>query len=190
VPSDKALKASCNASCDVDKCPPGAFVVLVCGFHPDGFDMLKQPLRIALPLLATLSLAACSAPGLPDQLPFAEPGVSFTIVPSGVGCTSTGSYRGKVSWEVPGSMTSKVEIQVGEQERQVFARSNESVGSEETGDWVSKGMVFALIDRNTDMLLAAIEAGPGQCDAAPAGDAEGDAEAGGDSADGAPSEGE
>ncbi|HEU4773848.1 MAG TPA: hypothetical protein VFS82_04925 [Lysobacter sp.] len=152
--------------------------------------MLKPLSRKTLPLLAALSLAACSAPGLPEQLPFAEPGVGFTVVPGGVGCTSTGSYRGKVSWEVPGSMTSKVEIQVGAQERQVFARSNESVGSEETGDWVSKGMVFALIDRNTDMLLAAIEAGPGQCDAAPAGDAEGDAETGGDRADGTPSEGE
>lgn len=144
--------------------------------------MLKQLPRIALPLLAALSLAACSAPGLPESLPFAEPGVSFTVAPSGAGCTSTGSYQGKVSWEVPGAMTSKIEIQVGAQERQVFARSNEPVGSEETGDWVSKGMVFVLLDRNTGMLLAAIEAGPGQCDEAKAGDAE--------TAAGMPSEGE
>jgi hypothetical protein len=148
--------------------------------------MLKQLPRIALPLVAALSLAACSAPGLPEQLPFAEPGVSFAVVPSGVGCTSTGSYRGKVSWEVPGSMTSKIEIQVGAQERQVFARSNDTVGSEETGDWVSKGMVFVLLDRNTDMLLAAIEAGPGQCDAATEGDTVGD----GETAAGMPSESE
>jgi hypothetical protein len=195
VPSDKAGKGSSNIIERHHRVLPvaagaGDFVVLVCGFLLHGPDMLKPLPRLMLPLFAALSLAACSAPGLPEQLPFLEPGVSFTVVPSGVGCTSTGSYRGKVSWEVPASMTSKVEIQVRGQERQIFARSNEPVGSEETGVWVSKGMLFALIDRNTDMLLAAIEAGPGQCDAAPAGEGEGDTETGGDSADGKPSEGE
>ncbi len=130
------------------------------------FHMRKQLSRLALPMIIALSLVACSASGVPGQLPFAEPGVSFTVVPSEVGCTPTGSYRGEVRWEVPGAMSSKIEVQVGAQQRQLFARSNESVGSEKTGVWVSKGMVFVLVDRTTGMVLAAIEAGPGQCNEA------------------------
>lgn len=130
--------------------------------------MSQRTLRSAFLVAAGVSLVACSAPGLPEQLPFAEPGVSFTVAPASTGCTDSGAYRGKVSWDVPAAISSKIEIQVGAQERKVFARSNESAGSEETGDWVSEGMVFALVDRDSDMPLAAIKAGPGQCAAAAA----------------------
>ncbi len=61
-------------------------------------------------------------------------------------------------------MSSKIEIQVGSGEPEVFTRSNEAVGSEETGVWVSEGMLFAMRDRDTEMLLAALKAGPGNCD--------------------------
>lgn len=133
--------------------------------------MSQRTLRSAFFLAAGASLVACSAPGLPEQLPFAEPGVSFTVAPVGAGCTDAGAYRAKVSWDVPPAVSSKIEIQVGAQERKVFARSNDPAGSEETGDWVTAGLVFALVDRDSDMPLAAIQAGPGQCAAAAATDA-------------------
>ncbi|MGY0556298.1 hypothetical protein [Lysobacter sp. A421] len=116
--------------------------------------------------LAGLMLAACSAPEVPTQLPFAEPGVTFTVTPAGPGCAPDGTYRSAVNWDVPLSMSSKIEIQIGADERKVFARSDESMGTEQTDAWTSDGMVFILLDRDTDMLLAAVAAGPGRCEAA------------------------
>ena len=127
--------------------------------------MSHRLIRLLATFVLVVSLGACSPPALPDQFPFAEPGVEFSVVPDGIGCTPEGAYRGKVSWEVPGAMSSKIEIQVGGEDHKVFARSNESSGSETTGDWVNAGMVFVMRDRDTDMVLAALKAGPGQCDA-------------------------
>lgn len=117
---------------------------------------------VAMSFVLAVSLAACGAPQVPEQLPFVEPGVEFSVAPAGMGCTPEGAYRGKVTWDVPLSMSSKIEIQVGD-ERQVFARSNDSAGSEQTGVWVSEGMVFVLLDRDTDMVMGALKAGPGNC---------------------------
>ena len=111
---------------------------------------------------ATLLLAACGKPEIPEQLPYAEPGAVLQVTPVGEGCGAGGSYRARVSWDVPPALSNKVEIQVG-REHKVFARSDAAAGEEETGEWTSEGMVFSLLDRETDMLLAAVEAGPGNC---------------------------
>ncbi|MCE7031868.1 hypothetical protein LY625_04425 [Lysobacter sp. GX 14042] len=120
--------------------------------------------RRVLPAAALVALlAACGrADEVPAQLPFLEPGVAFTVEPlAGASCDG-GAYRAVARWEVPSSLTSKVEIQVSDQ-RQVFARSNDAAGAEETGQWTSDGMLFVLLDRETGMLLAALRAGPGPC---------------------------
>lgn len=117
---------------------------------------------MASSLVLAVSLVACSAPPVPEQLPFAEPGVEFSVVPVNSGCSPEGYYRATVSWDVPMATSSKIEIQVGD-ERQVFARSNDAAGNEQTGDWVDEGMMFVLRDRDTDMILAALKAGPGNC---------------------------
>lgn len=124
--------------------------------------MLQRVVPVASSLLLVLSLVACGAPPVPEQLPFAEPGVEFSVVPAGNGCMPEGLYRGTVSWDVPLAVSSKIEIQVGDK-RQVFARSNDAAGSEQTGDWVAEGMTFVLLDRDTDMVLAALKAGAGNC---------------------------
>ena len=124
--------------------------------------MLRSVIPVASSLVLAASLVACSAPPVPGQLPFAEPGVEFSIAPASPGCSPEGHYRAAVSWDVPLATSSKVEIQVGD-EHKVFARSNDAAGSEQTGDWVGEGMLFVLRDRDTDMILAALKAGPGNC---------------------------
>lgn len=123
-------------------------------------------LRVVLPALAIAGLlVACGRPDeVPAQLPYFEPGVQFSVEPAAGATCNNGAYRGVASWEVPPSLTSKVEIQVGDQ-RQVFARSNDASGSEETGEWTSSGMLFVLLDRETDMVLGALRAGAGPCGA-------------------------
>src|SRR5690606_15605599 len=93
---------------------------------------------------------------------FAEPGVTFSVAPADPGCSPQGHYRATVSWDVPMAMSSRIEIQVGD-EHKVFTRSNDAAGSEQTGDWVGEGMLVVLRDRGTDMVLAALRAGPGNC---------------------------
>lgn len=125
--------------------------------------MASRFVPVATSLALALALAACSAPPTPEQLPFFEPGVEFTVNQVGTGCTADGAYRAKVSWDVPPSMSSKIEVQVGEDRSGIFARSNDSTGSEETGDWVRDGTLFVMVDRDTEMVLAAVKAGPGNC---------------------------
>lgn len=126
--------------------------------------------RTALGLAAALVLAGCGKPE-PEGMPFAESGVEFSVKQLG-SCTPEGAYRGQVSWLVPETLTSKVEIQVSRERRQIFARSNERVGSKDTDPWVHAGLEFYLLDREGDTVLAAFEAGP--CSGLPAGEAAAD----------------
>jgi len=112
---------------------------------------------------ALVLLAACGRPGeVPEQLPHAESGVDFRVEPVADATCNEGAYRALVQWDVPPSLTSKVEVQVSEQ-RQIFARSNDAAGNKETEEWTSEGLLFVLLDRETGMTLAALEAGPGPC---------------------------
>ena len=121
-------------------------------------------LRRVLPAAAALALlAACGRPGeVPEQLPHAEPGVEFSVEPVAGATCDNGAYRALVQWDVPPSLTSKIEVQVSDQ-RQIFARSNDAAGNKETEEWTSEGLLFVLLDRETGMTLAALEAGPGPC---------------------------
>ena len=61
------------------------------------------------------------------------------------------SGRTTVSWNAPGSTA--VEVHVGSAAGPIFA-SGGPVGAAETGDWVSNGMVFVLVDAATHTQLA------------------------------------
>ncbi len=56
-----------------------------------------------------------------------------------------------ISWNAPGS--SKVEVHIGSATGTLFADGG-STGSQQTGDWVSNGMVFVLVDGSTHATLA------------------------------------
>lgn len=120
--------------------------------------------RRILPTAAlAVLLAACGRPDeVPEQLPYMEPGVEFAVEALSSATCNGGAYRASARWDVPTTLTTRIEIQVSD-DRQVFARSNDSIGSEETGEWTSKGMLFVLLDRETGMLLAALRAGAGPC---------------------------
>ena len=114
-------------------------------------------------LVIVLALCGCSpVPSEPESMPFAVPGARLDVTPAGLGCSSEGLYAADVAWSLDPGVAPTVEIQVGA-ERKVFARADEPAGSEQTGEWVSPGMRFYLLDRESDRLLAAVEAGAGQC---------------------------
>jgi len=122
-------------------------------------------------ILATflaVSLCACKEPtspgkAAPAEMPFALPGVSLSVTQSSETCQPTGAYRATVAWEVPANLASRLEVQVDATERKHFVRSTQRTGQHQTGEWVSKGLAFFLIDRDTDMLLAATTARAGDC---------------------------
>ncbi|MDQ3617368.1 MAG: hypothetical protein M3374_01345 [Pseudomonadota bacterium] len=122
---------------------------------------LTLPAAISIAVLVTLS--ACTAkPEIPEQLPFATAGASLTVTQVGTNCSANGVYSADVAWQVADTLALKIEIQVG-REGKVFARSNERIGSEATGEWVSPGSLFLLLDRDSKQLLAATPAGAGNC---------------------------
>ncbi|MFP7722066.1 hypothetical protein [Lysobacter sp. A3-1-A15] len=118
-------------------------------------------------LAAAFALGACTpAPTEPPAMPFAVPGAELTVIAADAACGPTGAYVADVAWRVDPAVAPKLEIQVGRDERKVFARSNEAGGTERTGEWVSSGMRFYLLDRESSRLLAAVDAGPGRCERA------------------------
>ena len=124
-----------------------------------------------LPGFIVVLLSAC-APGVapaPQQMPFAEPGVSLSVTQSSKTCGPGGAYRATVAWQVPTTMAPRLEVQVDATERKHFVRSTERSGRHETGDWVAAGLAFFLVDRDANKVLAAMTAGPGDCGPTPAG---------------------
>ena len=119
--------------------------------------------RSAAVLAIAAALGACSpVPTEPESMPFSVPGAQISVTPTAGGCSPEGAYTADVAWALDAGIAPTIEIQVG-LERKVFARSDEASGSEPTGAWVSPGMRFYLLDRESDRLLAAVEAGPGRC---------------------------
>lgn len=112
-------------------------------------------------------LAACGRqpPVVPEQ-PFTAPGVSFSLTPSAArDCEPDTVYRARLNWRIenPGDKV-RLEIRVNAADGQLFARSDDPVGSAETGEWVARGMWFLLLDRRSGKLLGAQRAGPERCD--------------------------
>ncbi len=65
-------------------------------------------------------------------------------------CAPTGLPKVRVAWEVPSDLL--VEIRIGAPEGTVFARSRGS-GSRDTGNWVTDGMEFFLVDVEAGQVL-------------------------------------
>jgi Glycoside hydrolase family 44 len=82
----------------------------------------------------------------PEVAPTISAGPNPISVETGVGVGQTTIY-----WNAPGS--NSVEVHVGSASGNLFA-SGGSSGSSLTGDWVSNGMVFFLVDSSTHSVLA------------------------------------
>jgi len=82
---------------------------------------------------------------------FAGPGGNATIIASPNPIPGATAGQTTISWNAPGS--SAVEVHVGTATGTLFA-SGASSGSAETGDWVSNGMVFVLVDATSHATLA------------------------------------
>lgn len=115
--------------------------------------------RMSWAICLMLVLAACGPQPAPS-MPYAAPGVQFTVTPMAGNCR-----RATVAWLVPATMPAKTEVQVDDI-RKVFTRSNDRVGHEDTGDWVAEGQEFYLLDRESGKVLAAVQAGSEYCSTA------------------------
>jgi hypothetical protein len=116
--------------------------------------------------ITTLLLSGCGRDdgGTPGR-PFVTEGVHFALTPSAArDCDPETVYEAVVGWRVQRPGRVRVDIRVGGEDGQLFARSNEAEGSARTGPWVSRGMWFLLIDRDSGEVLAAQRAGPETCD--------------------------
>lgn len=123
---------------------------------------MANKLMIAACLLS--ASAACSrTPQAPPAMPYAAPGVHFSLAPVAGDCS-----RATVSWEVPESLPEKIEIRIDRSSRTLFARSNDRKGHEDTGPWVRPGLEFYLLDRRSGKVLAATQAAAGYCAGKPA----------------------
>lgn len=115
---------------------------------------------------ATLALSACGRDQTDAPMrPFVAEGVHFSLTPSAArDCDPETVYEAVVSWRVQRAGRVRIEIRVGGEDGELFARSNEAEGSARTGPWVSRGTWFLLIDRDGGDVLAAQRAGPETCD--------------------------
>ncbi len=71
--------------------------------------------------------------------------------PNAVATAGVGIGKATVRWNAPGY--SSVDVRVGSATGTLFA-SGGTKGSSETGDWVTNGMVFVLVDPTTHAVLA------------------------------------
>lgn len=112
------------------------------------------------------ALAGCGRemPQVPER-PFTAPGVSFSLTPSAArDCEPDTVYQARLDWRLDNPpRKTRLEIRVNAADGGLLARSNDPVGSAETGPWVRRGTWFLLIDRRNGKLLAAQRAGPETC---------------------------
>lgn len=127
--------------------------------------------RTTILMGSVLLLVACGngAAPIPAQIPFAETGVVLTVTQISTGCSADGKYRARVEWQVPETVSPRLEVRVDAKARTLFASSDRRRDSEETGDWVTAGLGFYLIQREDNKVIAATAAGPGNCRSEPAG---------------------
>lgn len=85
---------------------------------------------------------------------FAGPQVSFTASPNPI-TLAAGSSTGKttLSWNAPGYSVLQISIT-----GKLFAAGLPGTGTAETGDWVSDGMTFSLVDPISSRTLATVTA--------------------------------
>jgi len=115
--------------------------------------------KLIIPACIVLASVACHrTPQVPPSMPYAAPGVQFSLAPVPGDCS-----RATVSWDVPERLPEKTEVQIDRTARTVFTRSNDRKGHEDTGPWVRPGLEFYLLDRRSGDVLAAIQAAADYC---------------------------
>jgi len=115
--------------------------------------------KLIVPACLLLASVACSrTPQAAPSMPYAAPGVHFSLAPVPGDCS-----RATVSWEIPGNLPEESEVQVDHAARTLFTRSNDRKGHEDTGPWVRPGLEFYLLDRRSGEVLAATQASAVYC---------------------------
>lgn len=114
---------------------------------------------------ASIALTACNhqPPPMPTHA-FTNEGVTLKLdPPAAPDCKPTTHYRAELTWSVSASDTPKTDVRIVSPTGTLFARSNDNKAHAETGDWVTPGMWFLLLDRQSGQLLGAVQAGPKPC---------------------------
>lgn len=117
-----------------------------------------------LVLVFVFALSAChpAPPSMPKQ-PFTSAGVTLRLdPPSAPDCKPTTTYRAVLHWSWKSDLP-KTDVRIGSPTGPLFARSNDEVAQQETGNWVKPGTWFILLDRGGDQILGAVRAGPNPC---------------------------
>ncbi|MBS0577565.1 MAG: hypothetical protein JSS45_14290 [Proteobacteria bacterium] len=120
---------------------------------------------VIVPLLSSaFLLAAChrEPPPMPSK-PFTAAGVGLRLEPPAApDCKPDTTYRAVLHWSWKSDLP-KTDVRIGSPTGPLFARSNDEVAQQETGNWVKPGTWFILLDRGGDQVLGAIQAGPQPC---------------------------
>ena len=125
---------------------------------------IRRSLAILLPLAL---LAACAPEDLTPTEPFALDGATLTLEPiPQAECDAAQPYAVKVRWSVTDWAEPRFDFHIGSTKGQLWARVNEAEGESTTDPWVTPGMWFVMIDRESRQMVAATPAPALECPAA------------------------
>ena len=127
--------------------------VLAAGFALSGCSANPS---ISVPIQ---TLGTSAAPG-----PVAgQPGMALVVQPTPRACATSGAgaYQASVAWRLTGSPAGPVVVRIKSRTGVLFAEASGVTGQAATGNWVTPGMAFYLLDaRGTVLASAAAPASP------------------------------
>ncbi len=105
-----------------------------------------------------LLLAACTPEEIVPAEPMALDGVHFEVeaLPQAEGtCDPTQPFPARVTWDVTDWTDPKFDFLLRSTKGQLFARHNTASGEHVTDPYAHEGLWILLVDRNTQLLVAA-----------------------------------
>ena len=122
---------------------------------------------LVMSAVAVLSLVACAPEDITPTEPFALEGTTLVLEPMPQAeCDPTQPYAVKARWSVADWAEPKFDFHIGSTQGQLWARVNAAEGESTTDAWVTPGMWFVMLDRESRQMVAATPAPALVCPAA------------------------
>jgi hypothetical protein len=123
--------------------------------------------RLPALVLFALGLAACSPDDITPTEPMALDGTKLSLEPLPQdACDPAQPYAVRVRWSVSDWDTPKFDFHLKSSKGQLWARENAAQGEKVSDPFVTPGLWFVMVDRNSRMIVAATPAPPLVCPAA------------------------